>query len=158
VVARTAEFLEWRYNRHPKLRYTLLKLTLCDKDQVVAYAVVRFGWTGIYRKAFLCDFIPVMSVAGVTRADLTTACAGPIAAFCKLRGAELFETEMSPQPELTGGMPGILSRTKPGLRFLYGMARMESCPDLPVSSWSLSPGDCDADLLAGMAEPDSWAR
>jgi hypothetical protein len=153
LVARTVEFLEWRYARHPKLRYTFLKITACETNQLVAYAVVRFGLHGIYSKASLCDLIPAPPWTFAAQ-GLQTATVAAITAFCRLCGAELFETQMSPQPEVEGRIAAALSKNQPGHRFLYGMARMEGCTDLPISSWRLSPGDCDVDLLEGMAETE----
>lgn len=147
MIARTVEFMEWRYVRHPRLRYTFLKISSRETSQVVAYAVLRFGWHGKYYKASLCDLIPVPYAISYPW-DLGTTTVSAIVAFCKACGVEFFETQMSPQPEGAGAM----WKLQPGHRFLYGTAHMSECADLPISSWQLAPGDCDVDLLEGMDE------
>lgn len=146
LVARTAGFMEWRYGRHPRLRYASLKIVSGKTGQLGAYAVVRFGRRGPYQKALLCDLIPgPLAPPALLRRALAA-----LAGFCAQNGAELLDAQMSPALKPAGRLGCMLSKTDPGSRFLYRTT--EQRPAIPLSGWQLAPGDCDVDLVDGQSE------
>ncbi|MDP2645971.1 MAG: GNAT family N-acetyltransferase [Desulfobacterales bacterium] len=141
MVLRTPAFLEWRYIRHPFIKYNLnhIRPTRCCD----IYVVWRMVHDDFWRRAALVDILyengtPVTAMKIALKALMQCA---------SFYGAQIFECQTTDQLVLKALPDSLLSVKKPAARFLYGMQNMAECPLIPISQWKLYAGDCDLETL-----------
>lgn len=140
-VLRTSEFLEWRYLKHPFIKYRINKIELSNGAHVqVVWRVIE---SDCWMTASIVDFLYSSSV---TVLDMKRAIS--IFSICVLAmGIEVIECKTSDKLVLSGFSKRYFSKWEPCQRFLYGISSMITCPVVNNDQWQLYSGDCDVESL-----------
>jgi GNAT superfamily N-acetyltransferase len=140
-ILRTEEFLEWRYLKHPYIKYKISKITVsCEKIIHIVWRILKKdGWS----IAIIVDVLYTKQVqeASMTKAlDTFQYCIGKM-------GLEMIDCSTTDHLVLEGFGNKKMSRKEPQQRFLYGMNSMATCPVIDNEQWLLYAGDCDVEAL-----------
>jgi len=141
-ILRTADFLEWRYLKHPYIKYSINKITLSSGIcvHVVWRVVNRDSWcTAVIVDILYSDKVSADSMKHAL--DIFWQCAVTM-------GLEVIECQTSDKLVLQGLRDSNMSQRHLAQRFLYGTNSMEKCPIIENDQWRLFAGDCDVETLS----------